>query len=160
MKRRTGSIGAFVLAALLAGSVSAGEAPKAAENKPEAKQEEEAFRGLLLAKPKDAPENVIASFVVFPKKFEIVDERKAVHLFAKGDVAKQIADLSRERTKVEILGVSGANGITVSKIEVYTGKSKLKREKEQEANAVKAKEVSPPAQGTSKPKLPRGDEEF
>ena len=43
----------------------------------------------------------IALFIVIPKKFDIIDERKAVNLYAKGDVAKVLLDLAKERARAD-----------------------------------------------------------
>jgi len=149
---------------LLAGLAGAGEAPKPEAPKAAARQDEVEvnLRGLLIAKPKEAAEGVLASFIVFPKKFEIIDERKAVNLYAKGDIAKQITEMSRERTRVELIGMSAPTGINVTKIELYTGKAKLRREKEKEAEAANVAKTTAadPSKPETKPKLPRGDEEF
>ena len=93
------------------------------------------LHGAVRPKPKDAPENVVALFIVIPKKFDIIDERKAVNLYAKGDVVKVLLELAKERSRADISGTIVDGGINVTQAEAFTGKKKQKQARAQEKAA-------------------------
>lgn len=147
-----------ILLAAGAGSFARGEEPKPDAKADAAKALDVEFRGIVCPKAKDAPENVVACFIVVPKKFDIVDERKTVNLFAKGDVAKLLVELAKDRAKADIAGTMAEGGINVTLAEAYTGKKKAKLA----AKPVNEAGAQPKADAgkSDTPKTKPSDEEF
>ena len=161
----------LVLLSLLAAAVVYSGEPAQAEKKETQKEGEElSGRGQLSAKAADAPADAVATLIVFPKKFDIVDPRKAVHVFAKGELARRVEEMLKGKAnqKVEFIGKSVAAGIEITQIEAYDGKPKLRPVKVREADATvntnnggtQGQAQTPATLDNRPPKLPRGDEEF
>lgn len=152
------SVVLFVVLLLSATTVRAEDA------KPEGKAGEKAanldveLHGVLRPKPKDAPENVAALFIVISNKFGIVDERKAVNLFATGDTAKTLAELAKDKSTADITGTIVEGGINVKQAAAYITKKQAKKAQEKTVEAPPAKNET--GKSTTPPKKKASDEEF
>lgn len=118
------------------------------------------LRGVLREKPKDAGEKVVAVFIVTPKKFDIIDEKKTVNLFASGEVAKTLLELVKEskedgKLKVEISGTIAEGGINVTQAEAVS-----KKKPKKVVNAADPQPAKTDAGKSEPSKTKASDEEF
>ncbi|HEY3319028.1 MAG TPA: hypothetical protein VGP72_00930 [Planctomycetota bacterium] len=127
--------------------------PPKEQKVPEAKTDnlEVNVRGVLSEKAKEAPEGVVAMLTIIPKKFEVVEERKTLNLYAKGELVKQLQDWAKEKTRVIVTGTLVTGGISVAKADLYKKKAEQKT----------PEPIPGPGNKTDMPpRLPRGDENF
>ena len=96
-------------ATLLAGAISAEDAPKAKVETFSGKEED--FKGTVATKALDAKAGIVAIIKVTKD-----NQVEWVNLWASGDNAKKLDDLATKRGEVTVTGIRGADGIHVSKI--------------------------------------------
>lgn len=78
--------------------------------------DEVTIRGRLSAKPNDAQDGVAALLTVVARKGERPEAPKTIYLFAKDDLATQLADLAKQKAKVQVTGRVRGDGMEVTKV--------------------------------------------